>query len=121
MPPGGKAADCDGEVVSVSSRLVRRLVASGPPPRRRSPEAAASRCPRSEKLTSFEWPIHIGRACRRLGRLPVHGHLRAGGIGDKSGAEQLASSPRAGLGSGQNALGCFGGDGGRCADAFTDA
>jgi hypothetical protein len=35
-----------------------------------------------------------------LCRLSVHGHLRAGGIGDKSGAEQLASSPRAGLDSG---------------------
>jgi hypothetical protein len=36
----------------------------------------------------------------QLGRLSVHGHLRAGGIGDQSGAEQLASSPRAGLDSG---------------------
>ena len=53
--------------------------------------------------------------------LSVHGYLRAGGIGDKSGAEQLASGPRAGLDPGQDALGCFGGDGGRCADAFTGA
>ena len=37
---------------------------------------------------------------QRLGRLSVHGHLAAGGIGDKSGAEQLASRPRAGLDSG---------------------
>src|SRR6266516_3103984 len=47
------------------------------------------------------------------GTMAVHGHLRAGGIGDKSGAEQLASGPRAGLDPGQDTLGCFGGDGGR--------
>jgi hypothetical protein len=47
--------------------------------------------------------------------------MRAGGIGDKSGAEQLAGGPRAGLDSGQNAPGYFGGDGGRRPDAFADA
>ena len=60
-------------------------------------------------------------ACWRLCPLSVHGHMRAGGIGDKSGAEQLAGGPRAGLDSGQNAPGYFGGDGGRRPDAFADA
>jgi len=55
----------------------------------------------------------------RLGRPSVDGYLGAGGVGDKRGAEQLASGPCTGLDSGQNAPGCFGGDGGRCADSFT--
>jgi hypothetical protein len=55
----------------------------------------------------------------RSRRLSVDGYLGAGGVGDKGGTEQLAGRPCAGLGSGQNAPGCFGGDGGRCADAFT--
>src|SRR5262249_60830311 len=71
--------------------------------------------PWGERGSGDEWPA----ACLR--RLPVHGHLRAGGVGDKGRAEQVASGPRAGLRSGQNALGCFGGDAGRCADAFTGA
>src|SRR5262249_13384049 len=71
--------------------------------------------PLGERGSGDEWPA----ACLR--RLPVQGHLRAGGVGDKGGAEQVASGPRAGLRSGQNALGCFGGDAGRCADAFTGA
>src|SRR5215475_3219735 len=50
---------------------------------------------------------------RCLRRLSVHGHLRAGGVGDESGAEQLPSGPRAGLDPGQDALGRLGGDGGR--------
>jgi len=57
----------------------------------------------------------------RSGRLPGHGHLRTGGVGDQGGAEQLAGRPRAGPGTGQNAAGCPGGDGGRGADAFTGA
>jgi len=52
----------------------------------------------------------------RLCRMSVDGYLGAGGVGDKRGTEQLASGPCAGLDSGQNALGCFGGDGGRCGD-----
>ena len=54
----------------------------------------------------------------RSGRLSVDGHPSAGGVGDEGGTEQLAGGPCAGLGSGQNPPGCFGGDGGRCADTF---
>src|SRR5215813_12786974 len=58
-------------------------------------------------------------ACRRFRRPSVHGHLRAGGVGDQGGAEQLADGPRAGLDPGQDAPGRLGGDGGRCVDTFT--
>jgi hypothetical protein len=51
--------------------------------------------------------------------LSVDGDLGAGGVGDKGSAEQLAGGPCAGLGSGQYAPGCFGGNGGRRVYAFT--
>src|SRR5215468_9265214 len=47
--------------------------------------------------------------CRGPQAGAVHGHLRAGGVGDQGGAEQLARGPCAGLGPGQDAPGRLGG------------
>src|SRR5215831_21227745 len=95
---------------SAGLSLVSAAIAGSHLPGTRTPPAYA-----------HAWPLTPPGAatCRSPQPGAVHGHLRAGGVGDQGGAEQLARGPCAGLGPGQDAPGRLGGDSGRGADAFT--
>src|SRR5215831_17872934 len=128
-PPAGRSAAGTGQTP-------RPRRSAGPQPVRLTPSPSPGPSAYATATAPSPWAIvAAGRAHASPGRAPVsaaqpppggrgvdglsvHGHLRAGGVGDQIGAEQLASGPRAGPDPGQDAPGCFGGDGGRGADAF---